>query len=55
MCRTRITVTFTTEGAGTRVVFRQAFEDAATCRLIAKVALQDHEENLDRLAAEAAG
>ncbi|GLH71339.1 hypothetical protein GETHPA_28720 [Geothrix rubra] len=53
--RFRITVTFTAEGAGTRVVFRQAFEDAATCRLIAKFALQGNEENLDRLAAEVAG
>ena len=46
----RITVTFTAEGAGTRVDFRQAFEDAATCRLISKFALQGNEENLDRLA-----
>jgi uncharacterized protein YndB with AHSA1/START domain len=53
--RFRITVSFTAEGTGTRVVFRQAFEDAATCRLIATFALQGNEENLDRLAAEVAG
>jgi hypothetical protein len=48
----RLTLTLRREGKGTRLVWRQRFENAETCRAIGKFALVANEENLDRLAEE---
>ncbi len=45
-----LSTVFTPEGEGTRIVWRQAFADSATCRQLRPFVLQPNEENLTRLA-----
>jgi len=49
-----LSTVFTPEGEGTRIVWRQAFADTATCRQLRPFVLQPNEENLTRLAEDIA-
>ena len=49
--RFQMTITFSSEGAGTRVGWRQLFDTTAECRRVARFAVDANEQNLDRLAA----
>jgi uncharacterized protein YndB with AHSA1/START domain len=50
----RLTITLAPEGGGTRLGWRQVFDDADTCRKVAAVCIPANEQNLDRLEAELA-
>lgn len=50
----RLTITLDAGAGGTRVGWRQVFDDAALCRQLAPMCIPANEQNLDRLEAELA-